>query len=182
MTRLFRVVAILTIVLLLATFGSGVYSWLREGSSSSTNVYLVHFVLGLTTALTALFVHCLALTYFLGTGRWVKEVCFAYGIPDGNYPKMTRDIKRRNTPRVIAAMLVTIAAAAAGMAAQQQAWPGWIHLTLACVSVALNLYVFWVELGNMQLNARILDAVSTEAERIRADQGLPSSEEALREQ
>jgi hypothetical protein len=181
MTRLFRIVAILNIVLLLTVFGSGVYSWLRDGSLKNTDVYLVHFVLGLTTALTTLFVHCLVLTYFLGTGRWVKEVCIAYGIPDGNWPKMTRDIKRRNTPRVILAMLVTIAAAAAGMAAQQQAWPGWIHLTLAVTTVALNLYVFRVELDNMQLNARILDAVTTEAERIRAEQGLPSSEEALRE-
>jgi len=45
----------------------------------------------------------------------------------------------------------------------------------------LNLHVFWVELGNMQLNGRILDAVTTEVERMRAERGLPTSEEALRE-
>jgi hypothetical protein len=181
MTRLFRIIAIINSVLLIASFASGVFSWLYEASQQNTDVYLVHFVLGLTTALTTLFVHCLVLTYFLGTGRWVKEVCTAYGLPDGNWPKMTRDIKRRNTPRVILAMLVTIVAAAAGMAAQQQAWPGWIHLTLAGTTMLLNLYVFWVELDNMQLNGRILEAVITEVERMRAEQGLPSSEEALRE-
>jgi hypothetical protein len=181
MTRLFRAIAIINIGLLVASFGSGVLSWLKDGSQKNMDVYMLHFVLGLTTALTTLFVHCLVLTYFLGTGRWVKEVCIAYGLPDGNWPKLTREIKRRNTPRVILAMLVTIAAAAAGMAKQQQAWPGWIHLTLATVTVLLNLYVFWVELGNMELNARILDAVTTAAEQMRKEQGLPTSEEALRE-
>jgi hypothetical protein len=181
MTRLFRIVATLTVVLLLSSFGSGVVSWFREGSQKNTDIYLLHFVLGLTTALTTLFVHCLVLTYFLGTGRWVKEVCIAYGLPDDNLPKLTRDIKRRNTPPVILAMLVTIAAAAAGMAAQQQAWPGWVHLTLAVITLTLNLYAFWVESGNMQLNGRILDEVTTEVERIRAERGLPTSEEALRD-
>jgi hypothetical protein len=181
MPRLFRIIAILNIGLLLASFASGIVSWFRDASHKNTDIYLLHFVLGLTTALTTLFVHCLVLTYFLGTGRWVKEVCIAYSLPDDNWPKMTRDIKRRNTPRVILAMLITIAGAAAGMAAQQQAWPGWIHLALAVTTVALNLHVFWVELGNMQLNGRILDAVTTEVERMRAERGLPTSEEALRE-
>src|SRR6516165_2025762 len=181
MTRLFLILAPLNAALLIGALFSGVVSWRQSGSDRNAEVYLLHFVLGLTTALTTLFVHCLVLTYFLGTGRWVKEVCIAYSLPDGNWPKMTRDIKRRNTPRVILAMLITIAGAAAGMAAQQQAWPGWIHLTLAVTTVALNLHVFWVELGNMQLNGRILDAVTTEVERMRAERGLPTREEALRE-
>jgi hypothetical protein len=181
MTRIFRMIAAVNALLLLAAFGSGVVSWLQEGSQRNPNTYLLHFVLGLTTALTTLFVHCLALTYFLGTGRWVKEVCIAYGLPDDNLPRMTRDIKRRNTPRVILAMFVTIAAAAAGMAAQQRAWPGWVHLALASATVILNLHVFLVETGSMRLNAQILDSVMDEVERMRAVRGLPSSEEALRE-
>src|SRR5262245_62814321 len=121
MTRLFAILAAVNSAVLLAAAVSGLLSWLQQGSDRGADIYLLHFVLGLTTALTTLFVHCLVLTYFLGTGRWVKEVCIAYSLPDGNWPKMTRDIKRRNTPRVILAMLITIAAAAAGMAAQQQA-------------------------------------------------------------
>jgi hypothetical protein len=141
----------------------------------------VHFVLGLTTALTTLFVHCLVLTYFLGTGRWVKEVCLAYGLPDDDLPRQTRDIKRRNTPRVILAMLLTIAATAAGMAAQQRAWPGWVHLAFALLTIFVNFYVFVVEFSNVRLNGHLLDAVTAQVERIRAERGLPTSEEALRE-
>jgi hypothetical protein len=120
------------------------------------------------------------LTYFLGTGRWVKEVCIAYGFPD-DLPRQTRDIKRRNTPGVIFAMLLTIAAAAAGMAAQQRAWPGWVHLVLVSATVLVNLRVFIVEYRNMRWNGQILDAVMADVERLRAERGLPSSEEALRE-
>jgi len=127
-----------------------------------------------------LFVHCLVLTYFLGTGRWVKEVCLAYGLPDENWPRQTRDIKRRNTPRVIFAMLLTIAAAAAGTAGQQRLWPGWVHLLLVLATLFFNFHVFLVEYGNMRLNAQILDGVVTAAERIRTERGLPSSADALR--
>src|SRR5262245_16696185 len=110
MTRIFTLIASWNALALLAAFGSGIVSWWQGGSTHNTDIYLLHFVLGLTAALTTLFVHCLALTYFLGTGRWVKEVCLAYGLPDSDLPRQTRDIKRRNTPRVIVAMLVTIAA------------------------------------------------------------------------
>jgi hypothetical protein len=181
MTRLFSILAPLNAALLLAALISGVISWWQGGSERDAEVYLLHFVLGLTTALTTLFVHCLVLTYFLGTGRWVKEVCLVYGLPDQHLPRQTRDIKRRNTPRVILAMLVTIAAAASGTAAQQRAWPGWVHLALVLATLAVNLHVFFVEYGNMRLNGQILDAVITDVERIRAERGLPSSEEALRD-
>jgi hypothetical protein len=182
MTRIFTIIAALNVLSLLAALISGLVSWLQDASVATPDLYLLHFLLGLTAALTTLFVHCLVLTYFLGTGRWVKEVCLAYGLPDTDLPRRTRDIKRRNTPRVIFAMLLTIAATAAGMGKQLQVpgWPGVIHFLLVCATVTVNLYVFVVEYGNMRLNAWILDTVMAEVERIRAERGLPSSEEALR--
>jgi hypothetical protein len=179
MTRIFSIIASVNVLLLTAAFGSGVVSWLGHGSELNAVSYLWHFVLGLVTVLTTLFVHSLVLTYFLGTGRWVKEVCIAYGLPDEHLPRRTRDIKRRNTPRVIVAMLLTVGAAAAGTAAQQRAWPGWIHLALAGATLLFNLHVFLVEYGNMRLNGHILDAVMLDVERIRAERGLPSNEEEL---
>ena len=182
MTRLFSILALVNSALLLGATISGLLSWLQQGSDRAADIYFAHFALGLTSALTTLFVHCLVLTYFLGTGRWVKEVCLAYGLPDQHWPRQTRDIKRRNTPRVILAMLLTIAAAATGAAAQQRVWPGWVHLVLVLATLFFNLHVFVVEYGNMRLNGQILDAVVTAAERIRAERGLPSSAEALRDE
>ena len=49
----------------------------------------MHFTLGLFAVCYALGVHCLIFIYFLGTGRWVKEVAIAYGIADASLPELT---------------------------------------------------------------------------------------------
>src|SRR5579884_769812 len=131
MTRIFLVFVTLTGLALLASVVSGTVSWQEHGLTSEGSLYLTHFVLGLFTAVAVLLIHCLAITYFLGTGRWVKEVCLAYGLSDQRWPRQTREIKRRNTPYAILAMLVTIGTAAAGAARQNFDWPAWPHAALA---------------------------------------------------
>ena len=51
-------------------------------------------------------------TYFLGTGRWVKEVGLAYELPDDPLPRLTRELKRRTFPPALFAMLVAMASLA----------------------------------------------------------------------
>jgi hypothetical protein len=182
MTRLFLVFATLTGLALLASAVSGTLSWLHGGLTSEGPLYITHFVLGLFSALAVLLIHCLAITYFLGTGRWVKEVCLAYGLPDQRWPRETRDIKRGNTPYAILAMLVTIATAAAGAGRQNFDWPAWVHAALAGAALVVNAVVWVIEYRNMRTNLRILDEVYAETERLRAAEGLPSSEEALRQE
>ena len=182
MTRLFLVFATLTGLALLASVISGTVSWLHGGLTSEGSLYLTHFVIGLFSAVAVLLIHCLAITYFLGTGRWVKEVCLAYGLPDERWPRQTRDIKRGNTPFAILAMLVTIATAAAGAGRQNFDWPAWIHAALAGTTLVVNVVVWVIEYRNMRTNLRILDEVYAETDRMRAAQGLPSNEEALREE
>ncbi len=180
MTRIFTTLATLDALALVAAFAVGIVSRLQEGVGHPEDpIYLVHFILGLAAALGNLLVHCLILTYFLGTGRWVKEVSLAYGLPDAQLPRLTRDLKRRNTPRVLLAMSVTIATAAAGEGDQHQVWPWWIHLALAIATLGVNAWVFVVEYRNLRLNAGILDTVLREVDRLRILQGLPSNAEAL---
>jgi len=183
MTRIFLFFATLIATALVASFVSGILSWLHQGlTSADSSFYLAHFVVGLLSALAVLLIHCLAITYFLGTGRWVKEVCLAYGLPDERWPRQTREIKRRNTPYAILAMLITIATAAAGAGRQNFDWPAWLHAALAGTTLLVNVVVWGIEYRNMKTNVRILDEVYAEVDRIRAEQGLPSNEEALREE
>ncbi len=183
MTRIFLVFAILIATALVASFATGILSWLHQGlTSADSSLYLMHFVLGLLSALAVLLSHCLAITYFLGTGRWVKEVCLAYGLPDERWPRQTRAIKRGNTPYAILAMLLAIATAAAGAGRQNAAWPAWLHATLAGLTLLVNAVVWTIEYRNMKTNSRILDEVYAEVDRVRAEQGLASNEEALREE
>src|SRR5262245_13483061 len=140
MTRIFITLAALLTVSLLVTFGVGLYTMSLELSVYKNQVYLWHFTLGLFTALGALLVHCIIFTCFLGTGRWVKEVGLAYGLPDRDYPRTTRELKRTAFPPALFAMLTTIAAAAAGAGRQSAGWHWTIHLGLAVAAILVNLW------------------------------------------
>jgi hypothetical protein len=177
MTRIFTTLAATNALALLLTFGFGCASAFFDH-----DLYMLHFYLGLFTAIGTLLVHCLIFTYFLGTGRWVKEVAQAYGMPDRPWPKMTRELKRQTFPPALFAMLITIAAAAAGAGVQLRVWHWLIHAALAVATLVINGWAFVVEYRNVGINACAIEAVLTEVDRIRAERGLPSNAEALQEE
>src|SRR5205085_6973028 len=135
----------------------------------SSDAYMLHFYLGLTAVLLTLGVHCLVFIYFLGTGRWVKEVALAYGLPDEPLPKLTRDLKRRTYPWALFAMLLPIAAALAGAQSRGGEWHWGIHLTLALATLLVNAWAFVVEYRNAAINGAVIDRVMAEVDRIRAE-------------
>src|SRR5437870_1925353 len=159
MTRTFSTLAIVVILALLASIAVGFLSMSLEVSSAKQDVFLIHFYLGLTTAIGLLLVHCLIFTYFLGTGRWVKEVALAYQLPDEPWPKLTRELKRATFPPALFAMLAGIATAAAGAGAQLQAWPWYLHAVLAFLTLLIHLWASFVEYRSLALNAKVLQAV-----------------------
>jgi hypothetical protein len=184
MTRILARCSILNLCALLAAFLVGTISKLT-GAPDEPNSLLpsIHFYLGLFSVLSTLAVHCfLVFIYFLGTGRWVKEVAIAYSLPDEPLPKLTRELKRRTFPVALLAMLVPIGAAATGVAASRKEWPWQLHALLAAATVLINLWAFFVEYRNVSINAGILDDVMGEVNRIRAERGLPTNEEALRQE
>jgi hypothetical protein len=182
MTRIFTILAGLDALGLIASYATGVSSKLTGGfSDPQGSIYLIHFTLGLSTAILTLLVHCLIFTYFLGTGRWVKEVALAYQLPDAPLPRLTRELKRQTFPWALTAMLLTIATAAAGAGAQMQDWHWMVHATLATVTLLVNLAVFVIEYRNVYTNAEVLERVMDEVERIRADRGLAPNAEALQQ-
>lgn len=182
MTRIFTTLAVCLTLALLVTFGVGLYTMSLDVSVYKNEVYLVHFTLGLFTSLGTLLVHCIIFTYFLGTGRWVKEVGLAYSLPDANYPKLTRELKRTAFPAALFSMLIVIATAAAGAGRQVAGWDWKVHLILAIVAILINLWAFRVEYRCLSTNAAVIEGVLNEVERIRAERGLPTSAEDLQAQ
>jgi hypothetical protein len=183
MTRIFLTLAGTNALALLLTFALGAWSKLTDGlHDPASSAYLLHFLAGLFTAVGTLLTHCLIFTYFLGTGRWVKEVTLAYDLPDAPWHKRTRELKRQTFPPALAAMLITIATAAGGAGAQLQAWPWQVHLTLGIATLLVNFWAFRLEYRNVTENAGILDAVLREVDRIRAARGLPPNDVALLEE
>jgi hypothetical protein len=182
MTRIFLTLASVNALALTIAFVLGCWSKLTDGLHSvDGTLYLLHFLTGLFTAVGTLLTHCLIFTYFLGTGRWVKEVTLAYDLPDEPWHKRTRELKRLTFPVALAAMLVMIATAAGGAGAQMQHWPWQVHFGLASAALVINFWAFRLEYRTVTENAGILDAVLREVDRIRMEKGLPPNEDALRE-
>ena len=182
MTRTFAVLATLVTLLLLATIGVGLWHFVTDDPVRKADIFIIHFVLGLCTAIGILLVHCIIFTYFLGTGRWVKEVTLAYRLPDEPLHKTTRELKRSTFPPALFSMLIAIAAVAAGAGAQLQAWHWSIHATLAFATLLVNLWAFGVEYRNVTTNAAVILEVLAEVDRRRAAEGLNSNAAALEEE
>jgi hypothetical protein len=183
MAQILARLAAFNVLVLVAAFVAGTVSWWRGARAiPDDSTYMLHIYLGLIAGITTLGSHCLIFIYFLGTGRWVKEVCLAYRIPDAPLPKLTRDLKRRTFPPALLAMLVPIAASAAGAGVAVQRWPWYLHGALAVATLAVNVWAFRIESRNVSINVGIIDEVMREVDRIRAERGLPSNAEALKQE
>lgn len=183
--RILLQLAVLDLVGLLTAFGLGIGSWAHGGlDNPDVSAYVQHLYVSLFAVIFNLALHCIVFIYFLGTGRWVKEVALAYHFPDEPLPKLTRELKRRTYPVALVAMLLPIAAAAAGMAnvTHRVAWAPPTHLSLALLSLVVNVWALWVEYRNVRINGGVIDQVMAEVERIRAEKGLPTSAEAFEQQ
>jgi hypothetical protein len=179
MIRIFTLLASVDTLLLFLSYGLGLASKFSAGVKTGHLTFWLHFLCGLTAAMFTLLVHCLIFTYFLGTGRWVKEVKLAYDLPDTPLPRLTRDLKRRVFPPALFAMLTAIATGAAGAAAQVEVWRWEIHFILATLTLLVNLWAFRIEYRCLQINLGVLDEVMHEVDRLRTERGLASNAEAL---
>src|SRR5262249_54432552 len=142
------------------TISVGLWSFfLEKDNPLKPDIYLAHFHLGLWTSIGALLVHCIIFTYFLGTGRWVKEVTIAYRLPDAPLHKTTRELKRATFPPALFSMLIAIFTSAAGAGVLFQSWPWYCHAAGAALTVLINLWAFRVEIRNLGMNVRIIEAV-----------------------
>jgi hypothetical protein len=179
MTRTFSTLAVLLTFAMFATIGVGLWSYfLDQADSFKKDVFLIHFHLGLWTSIGILLVHCIIFTYFLGTGRWVKEVAIAYRLPDEPLPRTTRELKRATFPPALFAMLIAIFTSAAGAGVHSQSWPWYVHAAGAVFTLLINLWAFRVEYRNLAANIIVLQSVLEEVDRIRHEQGLESNAEA----
>jgi hypothetical protein len=182
MTRILANLTAFNLMALLAAFVVGWVSFSRGSRLAEDDpTYSLHVFMGIVAGTTTLAVHCLIFIYFLGTGRWVKEVALAYRIPDDPLPKLTRTLKRKTFPPALFAMLVTIATSAAGAGVATRSWPWLVHASLAVATLAINAWAGVVEYRSVAINGGVIDDVMREVERIRAERGLPSNEEALRQ-
>lgn len=182
MKRYFLVLAVLSGSLLAAAFALGLLFLFERSQGAAApsmsqplggGAFAWHMAVAILAALTCLFTHCLAFTYLLGTGKWVKEVALAYQLPENGWPAQTKRFKIDVNRWMLAAMAATILATVTGAGAQTEpasAWPTF-HALFAVLVLFGNLFAFWKEHDVIVRNERVLNEVKAEADRLRAASG-----------
>ncbi|MEX0716834.1 MAG: hypothetical protein WD066_09615 [Planctomycetaceae bacterium] len=182
MKRIFISLAVVSTVLLVATFVFGL--WIedpRDVGEAALAARRLHLLTALAGLLFASLVHAIVLTYFMGTGRWLEETSRAYRL-DSSWFDESRALKHRTIPAMVGALALLILTAVFGAGADPASavrfgeWfglgPGTLHFLLAATTVGVNLVVNLLEYAALDRNGRLVDEVVAQVTRIRRDRGL----------
>ena len=179
MERVFFRVATFAVALLVATAGLGL--WLGDLHGQTDPHVLrwgtVHRLSGVLAALLVVLVNSMAVTYFIGTGRWCREVVETYAL-DPAYIERSRGLKRRAFPFAVLGMLAVVAIVALGGAADPASGrPGtqdWVtpHLVGALALVAAIAWLFQAQLPVIRRQHELIEDVLGDVRAVRRARGL----------
>ena len=179
MERVFSRVALFAIVLMLATAGLGI--WIGDLHGQSDPQILrwgtVHRLSGIFAALMVVLVNSMVVTYFIGTGRWCREVVETYGLP-ASLVARAKGLKRAAFPWSVIGMLAVVGIVALGGAADPATGrPGtqnWVtpHLLGALALTALIAWCFQSQLPRIRRQQALIEEVLGGVQAIRRDRGL----------
>jgi len=139
--------------------------------------FRVHMLLGVGTSLAIILVNCIAVTYFIGTGRWCREVVETYQL-DPALAARSQKLKRRSFPWATLGIITALAISALGAAAD----PGntvsqsefWVtpHMVAAFAGFLLIAGAFYFQWVNIAENHSVLEEIVAQVEAIRRERGL----------
>ena len=141
----------------------------------------VHFLLGVLAALVTVLVNSISVTYFIGTTRWCREVVEEYGLDPGLYEK-SRALKRLTYPWALGGVFVMLAIICFGAAADPSALGAaaaqWVtvHFMMAILGTAAIGWAFWVQIGTVGDNYKVIQQILDQVNAIRRQQKLKVSE------
>jgi uncharacterized membrane protein len=142
----------------------------------------LHMLLGAAAALVTVLVNSITVTYFIGTSRWCKEVCEAYGLSAELAERSTR-LKRSTFPWALAGILSIIAVVGLGAAADPSGanWPRSAyfvmpHYAAAMIGIVIVVIAFFMQISRIAENYAVIEEILREVERIRTAKGLPIEE------
>lgn len=182
MEKTFSRIALFAVCLLVATAGLGL--WIGDLHGATDPVILrwgtVHRLSGMFAALVVLLVNSMAMTYFIGTSRWCREVAETYGL-DPELFERSRQLKRKAFPSAVLGMLAMVGIVALGGAADpggglagpggSQDWVHW-HLVGGIGLAALIAWCFQSQLPAIRGQHELIEEIMGEVHRERAIHGL----------
>lgn len=138
-----------------------------------------HMLLGLAAVLMGVFVNSLAVTYFVGTSRWCKEVVETYQL-DTAWIQQGLTIKRRSFPWSLLGMVWLGIAAGTGAASDpgtllpnSAEWVDW-HRWIAYATPVVLAVAFARQWTSIRSNQVLLASIMGDVQSARAARGLPT--------
>lgn len=179
MERVFSRAAAFAVALMLATAVLGL--WLGDLHGQTDRAVLrwgtVHRLSGVLSALMVVLVNSMVVTYFIGTGRWCREVVETYAL-DAGYIERSRRLKRAAFPFALVGMLAMVTIVALGGAADPASGrPGtqaWVtpHLLGGIGLAAVVAWCFQAQLPRIRSQHGLIEEVMAEVRESRRRRGL----------
>jgi len=180
MTRIFPMLASLSLMLMAVALALGFMIgdlYARPPAAATLLWRSRHMLTGVAAALAVVLVECIAVTYFIGTSRWCKEVTETYRLPPDDLAESSR-LKRRTFPWCVLGMLTVIAVSALGAASD----PGTgrpdtaamveIHQLAALGGLCIIAWTYYRAWLNIAANQDVIARIVAQVERIRRERGL----------
>ena len=140
----------------------------------------IHMLLGSSATLIVVLVNSVAITYFIGTSRWCREVVDAYGLP-ATLAEQMASLKRRTFRWALLGIVTMLLVIGLGAAADpsgsnfknssELVTP---HYIAAMASIVVVAFAFWMQWQVIQENFVLLDQVMGGVRKARAERGLPT--------
>jgi hypothetical protein len=143
--------------------------------------YSLHSLCGIAASLVTVLVNSIAVTYFVGTSRWCREVVETYHL-NPELIRRSQQLKRQTFPWALGGMLTVLFIVSFGAAsdpgANFEGGGNWVtpHLVTAILGTGFIVWSFLVQVGKIGANYEIIETILSEVRRIRADRGLDQTE------
>ncbi len=185
MLRIFPSLAILSLAVFLAALVMGfmIGDLYDQPDQATLRLRGVHLLTGAAAAIAVVFVHSIAVTYFVGTSRWVKEVSETYRLDPAPLIRCTL-LKRRTFPWCVVGMLTVVVVGALGAASDpgtgrpDTASMASVHLVSVFAGLSLVCWTYfrvWLNIGENQL---IIEEILEMVQTIRQERGLDLDQQA----
>lgn len=189
MTRIFPTLASLSLMLMAVALALGFSIgdlYAKPLAAETLQWRTRHTLTGVAAALAVVLVQSIAVTYFIGTSRWVKEVTETYRLTPADLAESAR-LKRRTFPWCVLGMLTVVAIGALGAASDpgtgrpDTASMAGIHQLTALAGLCIIAWTYYRAWLNIAANQDVIARIVAQVQQIRAERGLdaPASRETF---
>jgi hypothetical protein len=137
----------------------------------------IHLLVGILASLVAVLVNSISVTYFIGTGRWCKEVVATYELDPNSVAESTR-LKRRSFPWSLGGIILVLTIVGLGAASDpgtlRESTGQWVlpHFIAALTGWALISTSFVMQATYIARNTAIVERILSQVREIRLQRGL----------